>query len=154
MSETVINILIGIIILLLLGLNIYVRSRRSLKSPLGRVALILTNINHNVNLAENFSFHHRIGRMKTGAWQKNKDKIDFVPQELRMTLSRVFEMCEEVNDRIDAARKFKSDSYMAGIDISKLKTPLADSQQRLHEWLQANMNNPEYQPKRRRGIFG
>lgn len=153
MGETGINIIIGVIVLLFLGLNIYVKSRRSLKSPLGRVAFILTDINHNVNLVENFSFHHGVGRMKTGAWQKNKDKIDLLPQELRMALSQVFEMCEEVNGRIDAARKFKSDSYMAGIDISKLKAPLADSQKQLQEWLQANMQNPEYQPKRRRGLF-
>jgi len=154
LSETVINILVGVVILLFLGLNIYVKSRRSLKTPLGRVALILTNINHNVNMVENFSFHHGVGKMKTDAWQKNKDNIDILPQESRMALSQVFEMCEEVNGRIDAARKFKSDSYMAGIDISRLKAPLADSQRRLQEWLQANMNNPEYQPKRRRGLFG
>lgn len=153
MGETGINIIIGVIVLLFLGLNIYVKSRRSLKSPLGRVAFILTNINHNVNLVENFSFHHGVGKMRTSAWQKNKDKIDLLPQELRMALSQVFEMCEEVNGRIDAARKFKSDSYMAGIDISKLKAPLADSQKQLQEWLQANMQNPEYQPKRRRGLF-
>ena len=153
MGETGINIIIGVVVLLFLGLNIYVKSRRSLKSPLGRVALILTNINHNVNLVENFSFHHGVGKMRTNAWQKNEDKIDLLPQELRMALSQVFEMCEEVNGRIDAARKFKSDSYMAGIDISKLKAPLADSQKQLQEWLQANMQNPEYQPKRRRGLF-
>jgi len=153
LGETGINIIIGVVVLLFLGLNIYVKSRRSLKSPLGRVALILTNINHNVNLVENFSFHHGVGKMRTCAWQKNEDKIDLLPQELRMALSQVFEMCEEVNGRIDAARKFKSDSYMAGIDISKLKAPLADSQKQLQEWLQANMQNPEYQPKRRRGLF-
>ena len=94
--------------------------------------------------------------MKTGAWAKNKDKVEFLPQELRMTLSQVFKMLEDANGRIDAARKFKSDSYMAGIDVSKLKEPLARSKEQLVEWLQANMNNPQYQAKRRSllgGIF-
>ena len=70
-----------------------------------------------------------------------------------MTLSRTFEMAEEVNERIEAAKKFKSDSYMAGIDVDKLKEPLAKSKQQLREWLEANMQNPEFMPKRR-GLFG
>jgi hypothetical protein len=43
---------------------------------------------------------------------------------------------------------------MASIDLSKLKTPLATSKKQLQDWLQENFQNPEYQPKRRRGIFG
>ena len=154
LGETGINIILIIVIILFLALNIFLKSRRTRKTPLGRVVSILTDVNHNEKLVDNFSFHHGVGRMKTGAWKKNKDKVDFLPRELRMTLSRAFEMSEEVNERIDAARKFKSDSYMAGIDVSKLKAPLAESKQHLQEWLQANMQNPEYQPKKRRGLFG
>jgi len=153
-GETGTNVIIGIVLVLFLALNIYVKSRRTGKAPLGRAVSVLAEINHNEKLVDNFSFHYGVGRMKTGAWKKNKDKVDFLPRELRMTLSRAFEMSEEVNDRIDAARKFKSDSYMAGIDVSKLKAPLAESKQQLQEWLQANMQNPEYQPKKRRGLFG
>ena len=50
-----------------------------------------------------------------------------------MTLAHTFEMTEEFNERIDAAKKFKSNSYMAGIDVSKLKEPLAKSKQQLKE---------------------
>jgi hypothetical protein len=131
----------------------FVKIRRSMKAPLGRVALILAAINSNEKLVDNFGFHRGTGRMKTGPWKKNKDKVDFLPQELRMMLEHTFEMSEEINDRIDAARKFKSDSYMAGIDVSKLREPLAESKLQLQEWLQENMQNPEYQPKKRRGIF-
>ena len=154
LGETGTNVILGIVVFLFLALNIYVRSRRAGKAPVGMVITVLAEINHNEKLVDNFSFHHGVGRMKTGAWKKNKDKVNFLPQELRMTLSRAFEMSEEVNERIDAARKFKSDSYMAGIDVSKLKAPLAESKQHLQEWLQANMQNPEYQPKKRRGLFG
>ena len=154
MSETTINILMVVLLIGALGLNIFMKYRRSRKTPLGRVANILIDINRNVRFVDNFSYHHGAGKMKTGAWNRNKDKVDFLPQELRMTLSQLFDMSEQVNERIAAARKFKSDSYMAGIDLSKLKTPLATSHQQLQEWLQENMQNPEYQPKRRRGLFG
>jgi len=153
LSGTVINVILGVLVVVALALNIFVKLRRSMRSPLGRVSLILVDVNRNEKLVENFGFHRGVGRMKTGAWKKNQDKVDFLPQELRMELSQLFDMVKDVNERIDAARNFKSDSYMAGIDVSKLKGPLAKSKQQLQEWLQENMQNPEYQPKRRRGIF-
>jgi len=147
------NIILGIVILLFLVLNIFVKSRKAKKTPLGRVVDIFSELNHNEKLVENFGFTPGVKKFKTGAWLGNSDKVDFLPQELWMMLSHVFEMSEEVNERINAARKFKSTSYMAGIDVDKLKAPLARSKQQLQEWLQANMQNPEYMPKRR-GLFG
>ncbi len=153
MGETSINIILIIVIVLVLILNIFLKGRRSLKTPLGRAVSILADINRNEKLVENFSFHHGVGKMRTSAWKKNSNRVDFLPQELLMTLSKTFEMAEEVNERIEAAKKFKSDSYMAGIDVDKLKAPLAKSKQQLQEWLEANMHNPEYMPKKR-GLFG
>jgi hypothetical protein len=143
------NILIGVALFLMLGLSIGLQILRTQRAPLGRAIGILANINRNERYVENFSFHRSIGKLKAGAWKKNKDKIDFLPQELRTTLSKLFEMVEEANERIEAAMKYKSDSYMAGIDISKLKEPLARSKEQLQEWIQANMRNPEYLPKKR-----
>lgn len=154
MSETTVNILMGILVVLVLAINIYVKSRRTAKTPLGVVAGILSAVRHNESLVENFGFQRSVGKFKTSVWKKNKDKLDFLPEDLRRTLTQVFEMSEDVNERIEAARKFKSDSYLAGIDVSKLKEPIARSKDPLQEWLQTNINNPEYQPKRRRGLFG
>ena len=154
MSETTINILLGVIVFLALVYNIYARFRRQMKSPLGRVISIHGNIKKNQKLVDSFDFHRRVEKLKTAAWTKNKDRIDFLPQEMRTILSQVFAMCEEINGRIDAARKFKSESYMSIVDVSKLKEPLARSRQQLKEWVQENMMNPEYAPKKRRGLFG
>jgi hypothetical protein len=143
------NILIGIALLLTLALAIGLQMLRVRQSPLGRVVGILTNIKHNEKLYENFSFHRSIGRLKAGAWHKNKHKVGFLPRELMTALSEAFELVDEVNEKIDAAIKFKSDSYMAAIDISKLKTPLATCREQLQEWIYANMHNPEYLPKKR-----
>ena len=149
MSETLTNVLIGVALVLLLGLSVLLQIFRTQRAPLGRVVGILSSIMKNEKYVENFSFQRSIGKLKAGAWKKNKNKINFLPQEMLTSLSKLFEMVEEVNERIDAAIKFKSDSYMAGIDISKLKEPLARNKEQLQEWVQANMNNPEYLPKKR-----
>jgi hypothetical protein len=137
-----------------LALNVFVKYRRSKKTPLGNVASILIDINRNEKNLENFNYSQQAKKMKTGSWNSYKDKIDFLPQEIHMELGQTFEMCQEVNDRINAAKNYKSSSYMAGIDVSKLEVPLARCKEALQIWLQENMNNPEYQPKKRRGLFG
>ena len=153
MGETGINIIVGVVILLLLVFNVFFRKGRAEKTPLGRVVSIFSDLSKNEKLVENFSFHRTVKKLRTGSWKRNGNKVEFLPQDLRMMLAQTFEMSEEVNERIEAARKFKSDSYMAGIDVSKLKEPLARSKQRLQYWLQENIQNPEYMPKRR-GLFG
>jgi hypothetical protein len=149
LSELLTNILIGVALVLMLGLSVVLQIVRTQRAPLGRVVGILSNIIKNEKFVENFSFHRSMGKLKAGAWKRNKNKINFLPQEILTSLSRLFEMVEDVNERIDAAIKYKSDSYMAGIDISKLKEPLAKNKEQLQEWVQANMNNPEYLPKKR-----
>ena len=143
------NILIGVVLFLMLGLSVVLQIFRTRQSPLGRVVGILSNVNQNEKYIRNFSYHRSKGKLKAGAWKKNRDKVDFLPEELRLTLSRLFEMVEEVNGRIDAAIKYQSDSYMAGIDVSKLEAPLAKSKEQLQEWIQENMHNPAYLPKKR-----
>ncbi|MFC1914323.1 hypothetical protein ACFLXF_03530 [Chloroflexota bacterium] len=154
LDPTVTNILLGVLIFGLLIFNIYAKKRKSDKSPIGMAAGIFSDVNKNLKLLENFSFHWRIGKLKSGNWQRNKNKIDFLPVELRSTLSKTFDLVGEVNQRVEAAQKYKSDSYMAGIDIDKLKEPLTWSKERLQEWIQDNYQNPEYMPKKRRGLFG
>jgi hypothetical protein len=154
LSDTLIRIILVVAVVLALAYNIYNRFRRQMKSPLGRVISIHSNVKKNEKLVDNFTFHRGVEKLKTDAWTKNKDKIDFLPQELRTSLSQTFGMCEEVNGKIEDARKYKSDSYMSGVDVSKLKEPLAKSRLQIKEWVQENMMNPEYSPKKRRGLFG
>ena len=148
------NIVLVIVVAILLMANVYFRKRKTESTPLGMVTNIFSELNYNQQLAENFNFHRGGGKFKTGSWKRSHDKIDFLPMELRNALSKIFEMTEDFNERIDAARKYGSDSYLAGIDVDKLKGPLAKSKQELQEWLRENMQNPEYAPPRRRGLFG
>ena len=153
LGQTGINVVLAILIVLLIVANVFFRKRRSEKTPLGMVVGLLTDVHKSEKLIETFSFHWRSEKLRTGSWRRNKAKIDFLPIELQNTLSKAFEMSEDFNERIDAARKYGSDSYLAGIDVDKLKEPLAKGNQQLQEWLEENMQNPEYAPKRR-GLFG
>ena len=153
LSGTVMNVILVILVVILLAANIYFRRRKEEKTPLGKVIRILYEVGHNQRTIESFEFHRGRKKFKAGGWKRNKDKVDFLPPELRATLSKAFEMAEEFNERINAAKKFGSDSYMVGIDTEKLKEPFAKSDRELREWLQENVQNPEYAPKRR-GLFG
>lgn len=142
-------ILFGLALFLILGLSIGLQILRTRRAPLGKVVGILSSVKYNARLCENFSYHHSIGRLKSDAWEKNREKVGFLPQELLNNLSEVFDIVAEINVNIDAAMRFKTDSYMAAIDVSKLKEPLATCEEQLKEWLYANMNNPDYLPKKR-----
>ncbi|MFC1917759.1 hypothetical protein ACFLXH_03800 [Chloroflexota bacterium] len=154
LSETAINILMGALIFVLLLVNIYMRKRKNDEAPIGRAAGIFIDIDKNLKRMESFSFHWQTGKLNSKNWERNKNRIDFLPEEIRAGLANAFDMVEDINQRIESGRKYKSDSYMAGIDVSKLKMPLEKSKTQLQEWVQENMQNPEYQPKRRRGLFG
>ncbi len=158
LGETGINILLGTLIALLLVANFFFRKRKSEKTPLGMVVGIFSELRHNQKLTETFSFHHTIQRFRTSHWNKSKNRIDLVPIEIRVKLEKAFDLTEDANNRINAAKKSGSDSYMAGIDVGRMKEPIAVAEHQLREWLQENMDNPELQPKKRGmvggGLFG
>ena len=149
MSDLTTNILIGVAMVVLLGLSIGLQVVRTRRAPLGKVIGILSSVKYNAKFCENFSYHRSVGRLKAKAWEKNRHKVSFLPQSLIDDLTRLFEMVAEINARIDSAIKYQSDSYMAAIEIDKLKEPLAKCQEKLTEWVYENMNNPEYLPKKR-----
>ena len=153
-GEAPINIIFIAALILLMAANFFFRKRRGEKTPLGMVVGMLTDIRYNAKLTDTFTFHRGIKKFKTGGWKRGKDKVDFLPQEIMSNLSKVFEMTEDFNLRIDSAKKFGSDSYLAGIDVDKMKSPLAKSDQELTLWLQENMNKPEFAPAKRRGLLG
>jgi len=153
LSETTINILLGLAVVLMLAVNFFVKKRKMENTALGRIVTILDELRHNEKAAETFSFHHTIQRFRTSHWNKSKDKIDYIPIEIRSRLEKAFDLAEDANERINAAKRHGSSSYMAGIDVDKMKQPISIADQILREWLQENMDNPELQPKKR-GLFG
>ncbi len=133
--------LIPVIIFILF--NVFFRKRQEQKRRLGVVRSLLSEINYNQKLMEAFLFQWQAKKFKTGNWKRNRDKMDYIDQGLHATLAGAYEIAEEFNKEIGAAKKHKSASYMASIQVDRLKEPLAKSKQGLEEWLQLNKGRKE-----------
>ena len=127
-------------VIILIVTNVFFRKQKQQKTRLSVVRSLLSEINHNQKLMEAFSLQWQTKKFKTGTWKRNKDKMDYVDPGLRYTLADAFEIAEEFNREIDAAKKHKSVSYLAGIRVDRLKEPLARSKQGLEEWLTLNQS--------------
>jgi len=143
LSNTTINILIALGIAFLIGINLFLKSRHQARTPAEMVSSLLSEINHNQKLVEDFQFHLNVKKFKTESWKINKTKADFLGQSLLTTLDTAFGMAEGFNRDIDTAKKYKSTSYLAAISIDKLKELLAQSKQGLEKWLQENAEKPQ-----------
>ena len=145
MSSTLIFILA---ILLLLVVAIGTQLIRARRSPLGRVLNIFTNIRYAEKLIREFSYNQGVHKFRVSGWEKNKDRVRFLPEDLRNDLAKLFGMLSDLNIRIEKAMKFKSDAYLVAVDVKQLEEPMASCKEQLKTWVQANMHNPEYLPKR------
>ncbi len=128
--------IIGIVLLIVV--NIFLRKRRAERTPVEICARLLADVDYNHSLTENFQFNPKVGKFKTGGWQRNRNKIDFLDPALQSLLASAFSMAESANRDVDASRKYKTASYLSGIDVRKLKEYMAKSKQGLEEWFQAN----------------
>ena len=131
-------ILIPIIILIVL--SFVMRRRRPAEKTDAEIAgTLFLDVNENLKLAESFSFQRRPKKFRTGSWQRNSEKVDFLGASLRSSLADAFGLAEDFNQQIDAAKKYKSTIYLSGVDVRKLEGPLTKSKEGLEEWLKANM---------------
>jgi hypothetical protein len=145
-------ILIAVIFLFMLG-SIFLRRRSMEKTEMGKVVTLLSEINQNLKIIDDFSFTLQVKKFQTASWLRNRDKLDFLDERLKKTLVRAFAMAEECNLQIDAAKKYKSSSYLASIEVDRLRESMTNSQHELGEWLSENKDRQELQPKRP-GLFG
>jgi len=133
------NILTYIIpVIILLVVNVLFRKQREQKKRLTVVKSLLSEINYNQKLVEAFSFRWQTKKFKVRNWKKNKDKMDYIDQSLHATLASIYEIAEEFNQEIDAAKKHKSPGYLASIQVDRLREPLTRSKEGLEEWLRLN----------------
>ena len=131
-------ILIPIIILIVL--TFVMRRRRPAEKTDPEIAgSLFLDVNENLKLAESFSFQRRPKKFRAGSWQRNSEKVNFLPRTLQDALSTAFTLAEDFNQQIDAAKKYKSTIYLSGVDVHKLEEPLTKSKEGLEEWLKANI---------------
>jgi hypothetical protein len=145
------QIIIPIIVLIVL--SIFMRRRRPAeKTESEIVSSLFMDVNENLRLVESFSYQKRPRKFRTDSWKRNSEKIAFLSQSLRDTLSGAFTMAEEFNRSIDAAKKQRANIYLTGVDAHKLEAPLTKSKEGLEEWIRANM--PLDTGAGRRGCMG
>lgn len=132
----VISYIIPVVIFLLF--NVVFRKQREKQGQLEVIKGLLSEIEYNSNLADTFSMRSQIKNFKTATWKRNKDKIGYIDQDLYSTLADAYEIADGFNRDIDVAKKNKSMSYIAGINVTRLIKPLTMSKQGLEEWLELN----------------
>ena len=137
--------LIPIIIIVLT--NVVFKKHKQQQTKLKVVRSLLSEIDFDQKLIEAFSLQWQTRKFKTGTWKRNKDKMDYIDPGLRYVLADAFEIAEEFNREIDAAKKHKSTSYLAGIRVERLTEPLARSKQGLEEWLELNQSKKKLPAK-------
>jgi len=138
--------LIAIVVLVIFQFVVR-RKRPAAASNAEIVQNFLSEIRLNIRLIDRFSFNQGNKKFFTTTWQMSKDKLDFLEQSVRSDLTAAFQMAEDINERIGAAKKFKSTSYLASIEIDKILEPLTRSQEGLEEWLQSEVGTAEEQIK-------
>ena len=141
------NVIIIVAILAIVLLQFVLR-RRKPETMHGQIAQNrLMEVRLNQALAGSFHLRQKPKKFEVTIWQRNKTKLDFLSQSLQVVLSDTFMMAEDFNRQIEAARKYKSNSYIVNISIDKLKEPLDKSKEGLEEWLLANVGRKEPPPK-------
>ena len=124
-------------------INIFFRKRQERKRRQQVVHSLLSEIEYNQNLMEAFLFKWQAKKFKTGTWKSNRGKMDYIDQSLHNTLAGTYEIIEQFNSEIDAAKKHQSSSYLVGIQVDRLKDPLAKSKQGLEQWLEMEERQKE-----------
>jgi len=130
-------------VIILILVSVFFKKQQEQKRRLAAIQSLLSEINYNQKLMEAFLFQWQAKKFKIGIWKRNRDKMDYIDQSLHATLASVYEISDEFNREIDTAKKHKSASYLASIEVDRLREPLARSKQGLEEWLQLNKGRKE-----------
>lgn len=147
-----IGLLIPIIVIIVLG--ILMRRRGGAKTNLEVAIGLLSDIKHNQKITDSLSSTWQVKKkFKTGNWSRNKDKIDFLDEQLQHEIVDAFSLAEDYNQRIDEAKRQKSTSYLMGIQADKMGDSLTKSREGLEVWVRENFQTELFQ-RRRRGLFG
>lgn len=146
------QLIIPIAIIIIFG--IVMRRRQGGRTKLEVAGGLLRDVKYNLKMTDTLSSTWQTPkRLKTDNWSRNKDKIEFLEQSVQDELNNAFNIAEDYNQRITAAKQHKSTSYLMGIEPGKLSNSLAKSQEGLETWIRENYQT-EISQRPRRGLFG
>ncbi len=126
-------------LIVLIVFSIFMRRRKSENSPQDIVMSLISDLHSNQRVVEQFESQTRPTKLKIGSWQRNRDKIGFLDETTRSNVSNFFKMAEDFNLQMDTAKRYKTTSYLSGMNTEKMREPLTKSIEGLQEWLKVNM---------------
>ena len=135
-----------IVAVALILLQVYLTRRRKPEvTHRSIVQNLLLEVKLNLAQIENFHLLKKPKKFMYTSWYMTKNKLDFLEQPLQTALSDTYQMIEDYNQQIGAARKYKSESYMVNINLDKLIEPMERSRDGLEDWLQETTGSREPQ---------
>ena len=126
-------------LIILIVFSIFMRRRRSENTPQDIAASLLNDLNANQGIIDRFGTDAKPTKLKTGSWERNNNKLGFLDDATRTNVSNFFKMAEDFNMQIETAKHYKTTSYLSGINVERIKEPLAKSREGLQEWMKVNM---------------
>lgn len=146
------QLLIPLAIILILG--IWMRRRRGARSNLEIAVGLVSDVRYNLKVINVFSSTTpSYKKLKTGTWQKNSAKIEFLDEQLRNSIVTAFTAAVDYNNRVSESKQRKSSAYMLGVDTGKMVDAFGKSQEGLSSWIKENWQ-VEMRQRRRPGLFG
>ena len=110
-------------IVILIVLSFVLRRRRGTgeQTPADIAGSLLFDVRENQKVVGAVGTQMRPKKLKTDSWKRNEAKLDFLNVSLRNTLSEAFSLVADYNMQVDAAKRFKSTSYISVINVDRLK---------------------------------
>jgi len=115
------------------------------------VHALLSDIRVNLRLVEILMDGEQIKRFAINGWKINREKIEFLNQNLQSALTESFDIAQDYNDQVATTKQFKTTNYVANIDTVKLKDRLQKCKSALEDWLMTNVGTTD--PGGKTGIF-
>jgi hypothetical protein len=141
-----------IVIVLLLVWSLTRRKKQSSGNVnVDAVSGVLGNVNENLRvMEERLTNWQSKKKFQTKAWMTYKDRLTFLDSSLNSSINESFAIAEDLNTRIDTAKKNNAMATLQDMPIEKLRDPLTKSRDGLTTWLRTNFQN-EAQPQQRSG---
>jgi len=125
--------------------------RRSGRGPVrGRAELVRTllgEVNIAQALVDNFGVRPVPLPFQTGTWFANRERLQFLGENLRKDLGTTFGVAQDFNQRLKVAKKGKPAAVKVELAIEKIRGPLERSKKGLEDWLLANVGTLERKQK-------
>jgi hypothetical protein len=130
------------------------RRRKTGNTSLDAAAGILSNINANLKILEERQTNWQSKKkFQTSGWKMYKNKLEFLDPTLLTAINESFTIAEDLNSRIDSARKNRAMATLQDMPLEKLRAPLTKSKEGLTIWIRTNYQ-AETQNNQRRGCSG